>query len=43
MTVNLIETLKTSIYTPKHPQNTKIHDHIYKKFKKSQNTYFQRN
>ena len=39
MTMNLIETLKTSIYRPKHTKNTKIHvifhfkKHIFKKFK----------
>ena len=40
MTLNLIETLTTSICSPKHTKNTNIHNQIYKnnkhsKFKKS--------
>ena len=31
MTLNLIETLKTSIYIPKHTKNTKIHFQYFKK------------
>ena len=31
MTLYLIETLNTSIYNPKHTDNTKIYDHIYRK------------
>ena len=37
MTLNLIETLKTSIDSPKHTINTKIH---FKYFKKVKNPYF---
>ena len=29
MTLNLIETLKTSIYSPKHTENMKIHIIVY--------------
>ena len=35
MAQNHIETLKTSIYSPKHAANTKIHYQIYKKSKLS--------
>ena len=31
MTLNPIESFKTSLYSPKHTKNTKIHYHIYKK------------
>ena len=36
MTLKLIETLKTSIYNPKHTKNTKIHFNFSKKTKKHQ-------
>ena len=32
MTLNLIETLKTSIYRPKHTKHIKTHDQIYNIF-----------
>ena len=35
MTQNLIETLKTFMYSPKHTQNTQIHCH-FQIFKKSE-------
>ena len=35
MILNLIETLETSIYNPKHTQNTKIHFNFSKKYKNS--------
>ena len=38
MTLNLIETLKTSIYNPKHTKNTKIHFELLNS--KNENTYF---
>ena len=43
MTPKLIETLKTSIYSPKHTKNTKIHFQQFKKFKKFEKTYFPKN
>ena len=39
MTLHLLATLKTSIYNPKHTQNTKIHFNLFKHFK---NTYFKK-
>ena len=33
MSLNLIETLETSIYSPKHTKNTKTHFEFLKKFK----------
>ena len=35
MTLELIETLKTSIYTPKDTKNTKAHFKLFKVFEKS--------
>ena len=40
MTLNLIETLKTSIYNPKHTKNTKIHFQHFKRFNFFKNPYF---
>jgi hypothetical protein len=39
MILDIIETLQTSIYSPKHTENTKIHDHICKCFKESVQIY----
>ena len=42
MALNLIETLKTSIYSPRHTKNTKLHFENSKfSTKKNENTYFQ--
>ena len=41
MTLNLIETLKTSIYSPKHTKHMKIHSNILKNFKHFKNPHFQ--
>ena len=40
MTLNLTETLKTSIYSPKHIQNIKIHFQFFKSVKIFQESYF---
>ena len=40
MTLNLIEALKTSIYSPKHTDNTKIH--FNSQNKKNGNTYIRK-
>ena len=40
--MNLKETLKTLIYSPKHTQNTKMHVIFFKMFKKHRNLYFQK-
>ena len=40
MTLDLIETLRTSIYNPKHTKNTKIHFNFLKKFTCFKNPYF---
>ena len=40
MTLNLIETLKTSIYNPKKPKSTKIHLKSYRKRKKTKSHIF---
>ena len=39
MTLNLIETVKTSIYSPKHTKNTKIH-FMFSMFKKLSKSIF---
>ena len=41
MSLNLIETVKTSIYSPKHANNTKIHFKLFKFFKTFKKQYFQ--
>ena len=41
MKLNLIETLKTSIYSPKHNNNTKRHDPVYEN--KRRHLYFSKN
>ena len=43
MTPNLIETLKASIYSPKHTQNKKVHVSFVNLFKTFENPYFQQN
>ena len=40
MTLNHIETLKTSIYIVEHTRNIKIHDQIHNNFKMFKNPYF---
>ena len=42
MTLNVIETFKTSIYNPKHTNNTKIHYQNYKNSNFPKNTIFQK-
>ena len=43
MTLNLIETPKTSKYSPKHTKNIKMHDHFFKMFKKNEINIFKKN
>ena len=43
MALNLIETLKTSIYSPKNTKSMKIHFKFFNFFKNFQNPYFQNN
>ena len=38
MTLNLIETLKPSIYDPKHTNNTKVHYYLF--LRKNETSYF---
>ena len=40
MSLNLVETLNTSIYDPKHTKNTKIHLNFFKSFKFKKNQRF---
>ena len=34
MTLDLIETLKTSLFTPKHTKHTKMHDTVFNTFER---------
>ena len=43
MILNLIETLKTSIYSTKHTNNTKSHFTLFKQIEFSKNTYYSKN
>ena len=40
--LNLIETLKTSLYNPKHPKTTKIHLQFFETYKMIENIFFKR-
>ena len=43
MTLNLIQTLKTSIYNPKHIKDIKIHDQIFKTLENIEKPYSSKN